>query len=433
MIGKMQLKALYEDRKPRAFVQTLREQLGLPANRFDYHRDPVTGQPFLRNPQMRPHEVSLRGLFEACCGESALDRLDPGRGMSVDGLLEAGPGPGVDPTAFLNISAFNAAVSGLIEVRILESYRQPEYIGDQIAETVPTRLNGQKHIGITAIGDKAKTRKPGMPHEPAGVGERYVETPETSERALKLECLQETVFFDLTGEFLQTAGAVGESLGYDDELQCIDSFIGASAATYKYLGTTYNTYQTSVGTVGGNYKNEYVNPLNDYTSIDNALLKFVDLTDPHTDLPIMVTPKVVVSVPHMESRLSVIQKASQVMLVDNQANSGTIRNVSDLPARVKSAFGNPVISTLLYYRMVASASAARPGLGYSTAKAGGTWFVGDPKRGHKRMENWPLRVRQATATEYQMLDRGVIAAYFADYRNVYAWTDPRYTQKNTPT
>lgn len=442
MIGKFQLRRMYEDRKdPRRFVADLREQLGLPKNRYDYHRD-HNGVPYLKPPTggtlLRPEEFPLRGLFEAICGEEALGRLDPNQSrgpLNLGALRESGPGPGVDPTAFMNISAFNAAVSGLIEVKLLESYKQPEFIGDKLARTVPTRLNGQKLIGLSAIGDKAKNRKPGMPHPPTGFGERYVQTPETSEQALKCEVLQETVFYDLTGDVLQEAAGVGKSLGIRDEQDAIDSFIGVTT-TYNYKGVAYSTYQTSAGTAGGNYQNAFTAPLTDYTTIDAALLAFVSMTDPETGLPISVMPKVVVATPFLSSALDILLRSTQIALVDNRANANTIRTFADVPPRIKQAFGEPLISTWLYYRMIASASDPdHPGLGYASGagnKAAGTWFIGDPQSGHMKMENWPLRVRSAAPDEYVMLDRGVIAAYFADYRNVYAWTDPRFIQRNTP-
>lgn len=443
MIGKMQLRRLYEDRKkagkPHAFVADLREQMGLPRNRFDYHRD-AKGRPYLKDPaggqRLRPEEVSLRGLAEATCGENWVARLDPQR-QSAMALLESGPGPGVDPTAFIDISAFNSAVSGLVEIKLLESYQQPEFIGDKIAQTVPTRMNGQKVIGISDMGDVGRKRMPGMPHQPADVGERYVQTPETSETAVKVEVLQESVFYDLTGDVLQKTGAVGRWLGYRDENDALDSFIGVTT-TYSYKGTTFSTYQNAVGVGGGNYKNLFVNPLNDYTSLDAALLNFVPLTDPENPaVPITLTPKVIVATPFLASKLDILKRSTQVALVDNTVSAATIRSFADLPPRISSAFGEPLISTLLYYRLTASTTdPAHPGLGYATGiggKAAGTWFVGDPAQGHWKMENWPLRVRQASATEYQMFDRGLVAAYFADYRNVYTWTDPRYCQQNTPT
>lgn len=436
MLGKDFSRRLFEERKRDGFVSAFREMLGLPGNRPGYHRDHL-GKPYLKNPKdgqrVRPEEVSLRGLAEGICGERWAARMDP---QGPVGLLESGPGAGVDPTAFIDISAFNAAVSGLVEIKLLESYQQPEFIGDKLAQTVPTRMNGQKVIGVSAMGDVARARSPGMPHAPAEIGERYVTTPETVEKAARIDVLQESVYYDLTGDVLRQAGEVGKWLGYRDENDAIDSFIGVTT-TYTYKGTAFSTYQSSIGAGGGNYVNLYVNPLNDYTSIDAGLLNFILLTDPENPaVPISVAPRLIVATPFLASRLSIIDRATQVALVDMRANAATIRDFSPLPERIRSVFGELIFSNLLYFRLIASATDPNhPGLGYASGagnKAAGTWFMGDPARGHWKMENWPLRVRQASATEYEMLNRGIVASYFADYRNVYAWTDPRYVQQNTP-
>lgn len=47
------------------------------------------------------------------------------------------------------------------------------------------------------------------------------------------------------------------------------------------------------------------------------------------------------------------------------------------------------------------------------------------------MEAWPLRVTQASASEYAMMDRGLVAAYFANYRGVGAVVQPQYMIRNT--
>jgi hypothetical protein len=240
--------------------------------------------------------------------------------------------------------------------------------------------------------------------------------------------LQEDVFFDLTGQMLDKAGQVGRMTGFRKEMRGLDSFIGVNS-TYKYKGTTYGTYNAA-----NPFANDFVNPLTDYTAIDNALLQFVNLVHPETGVPILVTPKVIVATPFLETDLFRILRSTQVAKVDNQANANTIRTFSDTPPRVAQAFGEPVISTLLYYRMIASATDPKyPGLGYAAAKAKGTFFIGDPQQGHVYMQNWPLRVRQATPEEHMMIDRGLVASFFADERGVFAWVETRYAQRNTPT
>ena len=55
-------------------------------------------------------------------------------------------------SAFANINAFTGAVSGLLEVSILEAYENPEFIGSQLAPVEPS--NTRPFGSITALLDQ---------------------------------------------------------------------------------------------------------------------------------------------------------------------------------------------------------------------------------------------------------------------------------------
>jgi len=46
------------------------------------------------------------------------------------------------------------------------------------------------------------------------------------------------------------------------------------------------------------------------------------------------------------------------------------------------------------------------------------------------MQNYPLTVQQAAPNQYEMLDRGIVASYFANERGIPSVWSPWHTVKN---
>lgn len=390
-----------------AFVRELRDDVLCITE--DNHGNPTIG-----SGAARPEEFSIKEMAEAICGpEFVREYFNPTTGIDRVGLLEAGPAGGLDPTAMLNINAFSLAVGGLIEAKIIEQFQHPAFIGDQLVQVKPTRLNGEKMIGVTGIGNKALTRKPGEPHPEAGFGEHWITTPELEEKALKVPVLQETVFYDLTGQVLDTAAGVGQELGYLKELTILNLALGVTNP-YKYKGTGYNTYQASTPWI-----NSHANPLTDYRDIDDALALFEQMTDPATGKEILVMPTTIL---HAPSRRSAFHQVLNATEVRETTNTNTV-SIAPNPVKTKYAL---VESPIAYNR-----AKAADGLNLSTADAKARWWIGDFKRAFAWMEAWPIRVTPASANEFVMLDRGMIACYFANYRGIGAVIEPRYVVQNT--
>lgn len=207
------------------FVRLIESQLGLTTNEF--------GRPTIRNAKMKPREFSLRVLAESLCGyewAEALSQTQPGRGL----VLEAGGGNSmVTPGNLPNVSAFLGSVSGLLDAAVLEGYEKPEYIIDELVETVPSRTRQTKLIGTGRIGDAAGTRNPGDGHPFAQFNERYITTPETKNQALACGVTFEAVYFDQTTEVLDQANRVGDELALRKEFDGLDVIAGIDNP-YKY-------------------------------------------------------------------------------------------------------------------------------------------------------------------------------------------------------
>lgn len=441
----IKMKSLYESRKKQSngrlrFITEMRHGLGLADSAGNDYKDPA-GNKQLRDRELLAENFSIAELAEACVGSSwrtlfspdnrqigdyirARTLVESGHPNDSKALLES-TGIGIDPTAFADINAFTAVVGGLIEVKILESFQNPALIADQLMPAEATRLNGQKVIGVQAIGDRGRQRKPGEPHVRAQFGERWIETPETRENALAIDVLKEAVFFDLTGQILQQAATVGYELAYRKELEVIDTIIGVTNS-FKYNGTAYNTYVTSK-TLG--YLNSIANPLLDWTSIQTDVMQFMRQEDPHTGKRLLLNPNTLLVNPAKLATANLILGATitdrRTAPGSTQATTATL-NISSTPGNPYSGQFKVVSSPLFEQRALAS-----DGLNLSQDQADGLWFMMEAGKSFRYMQNYPLTVVPATSNQYEMLDKGIIATYFAHERGIPSVWSPWHTIKNT--
>ena len=444
MINSVKVRSLYESRTResggrRRFVEEIRQNLGLSDNNGNDHRD-LAGNKKLGERSIRPEQFSLRELAEAIIGPSWRDVCDEGqranfaslqraRTLSEGSHLLESTGIGVDPTAFLNINAFTSVVGGLIEVKILEAFQNPELIADRLAPPERTKLNGQKVIGLMPIGDPGRKRLPGETHTRVQFGERYVTTPETRENALALDVNKEAVFFDLTGDILNMASTVGDALSYRKELEVINAVIGGTN-TFNWNGTAYNTYQTGK-TLG--YVNSITNQLVDWESLQADMLQFSRQEDPDTAKRILIRPNTILVNPGKMMTANLITGATSM---ERRTAPGATQSTSSA-LNVALGASNPyagqfnVLTTPLLEQQCLAA-VANGGLALSVSDANNTWWMLESGKAFKYMQNYPLSVTQAAPNQYEMLDRGILASYFANERGIPAVMSPWHIIKNTP-
>lgn len=371
------------------------------------------GLPRLKPGRARLNEFSIRELAESLMGHDFVeDYYHPSSGFEFRGLQEAA----IDPSAMVNISTFNLATAGLAQAEIMERFMNPAYIGRDLVRIVPTKKNGDKLIAVARMSSPtaaAKGRQPGEAHAEVGFGEAWQTTPETVERALKCKFTREVVFFDLTGQVEEEAGAVGDELAYGQEKDIADMVLGVTAG-YNRSGTANNTYQTSSPWI-----NDQANELADHTDIDNALSLFRAMTDPDSAREIMVTPNTIIVAPDKEMLIGRVLNSTEVRETTN-TNSVTI---SPNPLAGKQF---TVKSSQIWFNRCTDAA----GLNLSAANAKLYWWIGDFQKAFEYRENWPLTPWQASADELHMKDHGLIAVYGANYRGVPYPREPRQVVRN---
>ncbi len=361
--------------------------------------------------EIKANQISLKGLATALLtdregnpiGRDYVEACDPSdQGSDHSNLLEA-----VDSGAFKNVTG------QIIFSTMLQEYERYTAAVERLHRNVPTKLNGEKIPGVTGIGDQAESIREGEPYPSVGIGEDWIETPETTKKGLKIEITKETLFFDLTNLIIDRANKVGEWLGINKAKAIVDMAIGVTN-NHKWKGTAYDTYQTTTPWV--NIKTS--NGLADWTDIDGALQTFAGLTDPHTGEPIMITPTQILCRVSLASTARYVLNATQIV-VDPNANTGTSQyqlwasNNVMVPGNYE-VLSNPVID-------------ARFTAGSVTAT---DWFFGDFQRAFAYMENWPITVTPMPSNSYEEWNRDIVAGWKASERGTPAVLDPRYAQQN---
>jgi len=210
----------------RRFVHKFYQLLGLEDANERRCYSAEKGRCVLEGATISPGEVSVLDLAMGLTGTSgsALEELLRTPAHRRVDVMEAGTE--IVPSAFANISAFNASVAGLLEARLLEAYSRPAYIAEQLGEVIPSTKRSEKFIGISTVGDASLERKPGDPHVRAAGGEQYVTTPETKNRGIAIEVTREAVMFDLTRDLLAQAEKAADALALRKEYLMVDCVLG---------------------------------------------------------------------------------------------------------------------------------------------------------------------------------------------------------------
>jgi hypothetical protein len=352
---------------------------------------------------MKPSDFSIRELAEGLVedGREWVQSMSPAyAGSSVTESVGA-----VDTTTFSNITG------QLLINEIMDAYQSPAFAISSLFRVMSSRLSGERIPGIGKIGDKSEVVDEMMPFPHVGFGEDYIDTPATTKRGLIVPVTKEAIFFDRTGLLLENAREVGESLAINKEKRCVDVMIGV-VNNHKWKGTAYNTYQASTPWI--NLLAGSTNDLVDWTDIDAAEQLFSEVLDPNTGEPIAINVNSIVATPARRHALNRILNATEIRFKASGADTETL-------ARNPVTGYNPLTSQYLYSRLVAS--------GLTAAQAKATWFMGDPSRAFRYVENWPLTVVQAPQNSEAEFNQDVVARFKASERGVAAVFNPRYMVK----
>jgi hypothetical protein len=457
---------LKEAKTGAAFKSKLRELLGVKVN-------PVTGKGYVDHQaqQINPQEFSVRALTEEFLGHQFISELHEGPPSSsfVDKLVEARGSQqralfedvaGVGPSVFQDINAWNASIGGLVEVRLLEGYNRPDFIGDEFVTTEPTRVNGGKIQGIPYVAPRGEVVQPGVEFPNVGMNELWVWARPNMTIGMKLGLDRNTVVYDLGGELMNSAESVGAGLGYEKEyiiaagvmgLNRVVSSVIPSSVT-KQIGDSFRmnatidstpnpTYQTAGVTTNPNLPNAYnfinskaANTLVDWTNLQAAQQLLNLMRDPVNGLPFKTEiKKVLVDAANWQRTLYIRRQQEIMLATGTPATSPTQGAGSTFPPNLTTSAGQQAGSQLynwtphysnIWHQVLLDA-------GISEANAQIYWYAGDPQKSFVWRSAWDIRVDQANPSGSELLGRNIVNEWVTQFSGQFVVREPRFVIQST--
>lgn len=353
---------------------------------------------------IRPDEFSIRDLFESFVqdGRELVRLFDPRLGPT--GILSEAAGA-------VSSSDFSTITGQILYTMMMQDLQPENYPFQNVIPTQSTQFSGEKIPGIANLGDLAEVVAENEDYPLMGTSEDYIETPETKKRGFIVPVTKEAIFFDRTGQLLQKCSKVGDSLMLNKEKRAIDCLIdeNTTAHRYKWKGTTYGSYQTSSPWDNVTASNALV----DWTDLDAAEQTFNGILDPNTGEPVVVEANtIIVTKQNEQAAMRIINATQIVMHSGGYATSGNL---------TETAAPNPYNSK---YRILTSRLLA------ARAATDTDWWLGDPAKYARYMENWPITVTQAPAGNADDFNRDIVAKYKCSERGQYAVIEPRVMVEN---
>lgn len=367
----------------------------------------------LGNGTFRWSDFSIRDLAESLIvsqdgnpvGHEWVRQLGPQKSGGLT-LLEA--------SSAVDLSRFSNITGQIFYNRILEAYAQQEFVAASLVSENQTDLNGEKIPGMTGMTDDLTDDiHEGEQYPQVGFNEDYVETPVTTKKGRIVSVSKETIFFDRTNLVMKQAGAVGELLIRRKDKRIWDVILGI-VNSYKWKGTSYNSYQTATPWINKRTGVDSGATTFDWTQIDTSEQLFVNMLDPYTSEPITITPSNIICMPARKHRFRHILQATSMQT--RTQTSTELRN-----------FNN----TLDPYNLIANTAHAYRRLianGVSAADANNYWLMGDFKKAFGWQYNWPLTVVQAPSNSEPEFTQDIVLRWKASERGSAYVIDPRYAQ-----
>lgn len=351
---------------------------------------------------LQPNDFSIRELFEAM--------VEDGREMVDSWNPRFGPDAGVtllEANGAITSSDFSNITGQIVYTRMIQDLTPEAFPFQSVIPTQPTQFSGEKIPGIAGLGDMAEVVAENKEYPLVGTTEDYIETPETVKRGFIVPITKEALFFDRTGEVLQKAGAVGNSLMINKEKRAIDCVIDENTTThrYKWRGTTYATYQTT--TPWDNVTAS--SALLDWTDLNEAEQTLNGIVDPNTGEPVVVEGDTLVCTKSLEHTGNRINNATEIRYTASGAATETLA-----PNPFRGKF-RVLTSRLLATRLATDTN----------------WFWGNPSKAFVYMQNWPITVTQAPTGSSEDFKRDVVVQFKGSERGQYFTIQPRVMSKST--
>lgn len=254
-------------------------------------------------------------------------KIDPMREVRLGGLAEgllghdwqsmlSRPVHALEATEAVDASAFTHITGQLLVTIVQEQYQAPEFIGDQLVDTVdepaPVNLGEHKVPMVSQIIDGPSLVEPTMPYPMSKMVEDWVSYPAVGKFGEIMNVSLEAVMADRTGQIQDTAAKLGYRARYELEEDQLSVVLGLTN-NFSWKGTSYNTYLSS----GSNWINKTTGNTvagGSYDLINTVEQLFAQMTDPYTSQVIAVNPTGLLCMPESKYDFKNILRATTVRI-----------------------------------------------------------------------------------------------------------------------
>jgi hypothetical protein len=434
------------DPRPKRIAAVLAESIGLidkqgrPCERED-------GTATLRkDAKYKPSDWHPAVLAEAIIGPRWADVLGlgtPGVGLNFKRLLREEAAAPVGPSHFMNVSAWTAAIGGLIQGQILEGYETAEYDLKGIFPTKPVVFwqGGERLVNIIGPSKMAPEVGPGESHPDVRMDAMWVQPGPVKKYGEKLLITKETV--------LAKAKGIGDNLAFRENDLTANVIVGStnnfqlgllgdSAATgYNTFGATVPTGNGTTGTLGNSLVNPMTDPLTTLQASQTALLQY---KHPVTGIPMPFANKLnQVLIPSSLAWFAQFLAGVGQITVGTQPGAPVPAPAGTFPTGWMTS-NNPFKGVLqgvresqwLFVKHTTSATVVDPdipvGLGLSLPNAN-RWYRYSKNFAARRVA-WEANVIDLNPNDYVMADQGIIAGQVGNMAIMIQVTSPWDIQRN---
>lgn len=381
-------------------LQTLRESKGKSAT--TQHLVEAISQK-----QLSPDDFNVRRLAEALIpdGASWIRNLESPRG-GFRNLREA--------MQAVDTSAFSAITGQIVYNKMLDEYGAPNLLWPDLVDSIQTQfLYGEIMPNIGEVGDVfTNPVDEGQPMPNAGLNEEFITTQPLQKRACIVGVTREIMIADRTGLLSERAGSAIHGLAINQERRVLKVVLGVTNPYKRNLVST-NTYLTS-----GAYINSQSNTLVDHTDLNVAETLLAAITNPNTGLFIEQDPNTIIVPLALKKTAWKALNATEVAVVDNQANAATVRQFSPNPGTLwDKRYGTIKVRSNPYVKEATSSDT--------------TWFYGNPKKSFVRHYAWDHETVTAGESSEAAFTHDIMMRVKVSVMDAINVKNPRYMSKNT--
>ena len=331
----------------------------------------------LKEGTIKPSDFSLQEIW------AATERDKDGRVRSIKEAVSS--------------DQFPTITGEIISSTLISAYDNTQIIGDQLAETVSSKMETEVYAGFNG-SENPELVLQGEEYKRRDLTEKWTSVRHEKYGTM-LEITEEALFYDRTGQILMRAAGIGEKAKLYKEKQIVEGVQDVNSNVYKPSGIATAFYRTAAS---GDRKinSASSNPFGE-AGIDAGLKLMHNMIDENGD-PILINQSNLIGLFPQDLEREAKQMVRSTLVPEGTENAENI---------YKGLF-----KVLTSY--------------FVTAQSASTWYIGEFNKDFKWSEVWPLST--STRADSQMrFDRDIIMQLKVRYLGAITAIDDKHSYKFT--